>query len=279
MSQGEEDIDSNSDSDSNFDAWLEGVSHGMEESDDEQQVSERCARALAQGDVHREEAQVEAQGEEVKERTYRVRQQVPVTQEQVDNDPDLDLGEEDLPDGEYEFDWGDLGFEGEVEEDATYAHKEGEMRTVARYGSMWLCTNKVSVRPREKDHAWFEFSDGKREIVEIRSFFSDNRTGTMMCEVYHHHSDSDLHRIPYFNKKSRMSDHAYTGWNAKCELVQEGYPTPQPVSALRERVLVSRNLWPPFSGTPLGGAEYFYRYRCDQIKNEMFAPLTLGICT
>ena len=67
------------------------------------------------------------------------------------------------------------------------------------------------------------------------------------------------------------------GWNAKCELVQEGYPTPQPVSALRERVLVSRNLWPPFSGTPLGGAEYFYRYRCDQIKNEMFAPLALGI--
>ena len=33
-----------------------------------------------------------AQGEEVQERTYRARQQVPVTQEQVDNDPDLDFG-------------------------------------------------------------------------------------------------------------------------------------------------------------------------------------------
>ena len=53
--------------------------------------------------MHREEAQVEAQGKEAKERTYRVRQQVPVTHEQVDDDPDLDFGEEDLPDGEYEF--------------------------------------------------------------------------------------------------------------------------------------------------------------------------------
>jgi hypothetical protein len=89
MSQGEEDIDSNSDSDSDFDAWLEEVSPGMEGTDDEQEVSERCARALVQGDVHREEAQVEAQGKEVQERTYRARQQVPVTQEQVDNDPDF----------------------------------------------------------------------------------------------------------------------------------------------------------------------------------------------
>ena len=54
----------------------------------------------------------------------------------------------------------------------------------------------------------------------------------------------------------------------------------EPVSTLHERVLVLKSeSVATFSGTPLGGAEYFYRCRCDQIKNEMFAPLALGIWT
>ena len=57
--------------------------------------------------------------------------------------------------------------------------------------------------------------------------------------------------------------------------IKSTHPCVAPATALRKKVLVSRNSLCPKKGTPIGGTKYFYRYRCDDRNGRMMPRETL----
>ena len=266
---------SDSESEQEGESEGEGTESSEEDEEDEEEEFERVMAAV-EADLERQEQEAAAAQQKKKaaaEKKALAEKDTQAAADQIKNNPDLDGGEETLADGEVLFDWGDLGRSGDVLEELAHSTQEDKTRRVTLYDSVWQCNNKVSMRTKVGDYRWFEFEDGKPEIVEIRSFFDDNRTGEMMCEVYHHHANADLHRIPYFNKKKGQGKNdAEHGWNARQELIQDAYPSHRPVLALRGAVVVSNNGKCPTTGHPRGNAQYFYRYRCNNKLNTEMMP-------
>ena len=258
----------------------EGESEGedTESSEEDAEAEWEAVMASVEADLERHEKEEAAAQQKKKiaaEKKAQAKKAVQATADEIARNPDLDGGEEGLADGEVFFYWGDEGRTGEVHEEVEHATIADERCKVTLYSSVWQCTNTISTRIKVGEFRWFEFEDGKSEIVEIRSFFDDIRTGEMMCEVYHHHSNADLHRIAYFNKTVRDAKNAEHGWNARKELVQDAYPSHRPVLALRGAVTVSDNGKCPTVGVPRGNNQYFYRYRCDNRDNKMMPRETL----
>ena len=195
----------------------------------------------------------------------------------ADADESEEEGESDMEeeDGLYHR-WGDQGSEGEIEEEAAHATKEGQKRTVVIYGSIKLISKAKTTRIRKGEHAWMEFEDGSRHIVEFRNFYDDNHTGDMMSEVYLHYTHKQLSCIPCFNPNKKDLHNAFSGWSARCELVQEKYPCHVVVDSIVEKVLVSNHVMCPKRGKPSGGAKYFYRYVYDNLKCKMEPNQTMN---
>ena len=87
------------------------------------------------------------------------------------------------------------GQDGEIEEGEEHATEMGQKRKVRTYSSVKLISTDGTVCIREGEYGWMQMEDGIRSIVQIGSFYDDDRDGGMMCKVFYHYGHKDLAEI------------------------------------------------------------------------------------
>ena len=237
---------------------------------------EACLQELVEEEKQEKAKQEKLEKKEREKQAAQVVQQGHV-QENDHSFADASDGDSDMEEGALYHRWGDGGQDGEVDEEEEHTTETGQKRKVRTYSSVKLISSNGTVHIHEKEYGWMQMEDGSRSIVQIGSFYDDDRDGDMMCQVFYHYSRKNLGEIALaFDPKNKDSKNAYEGWVAKCELVQDRHSTFAPIDGLVEKVLVSDTQYQPKLGTPRGRDKYFYRYIYDNHTDKMVPPVSLN---
>ena len=127
---------------------------------------------------------------------------------------DASDGDSDMEEGALYHRWGDGGQDGEVDEEEEHTPETGQKRKVRTYSSVKLIRSNGTVHIREKEYGWMQMEDGSRSIVQIGSFYDDDRDGDMMCQVFYHYSRKNLGEFASaFDPKTKTQRrHTKGGW-------------------------------------------------------------------
>ena len=127
--------------------------------------------------------------------------------------------------------------------------------------------------PRKRQGVYGHIEDGVCRledgdfIIEVKSFFDDDKTGELMCEGYILYNSRQLEgHVPFFDKKV----HAKKGFKADVELLCERYPRIIPADSIIGKAHVKDNTETLAEARGCRKYKsYFYRYEIDNVNQRM----------